>query len=95
MMMRFLHSDLSGDVWKRGHAPPQTETYIQNFTLQSKLRHPSQQARNSDIADFSPIAFLAQSVERTTLNRVVVGSIPTEGACFLFGAPAKSFCLTE
>jgi hypothetical protein len=24
-------------------------------------------------------AFLAQSVERTTLNRVVVGSIPTEG----------------
>ena len=29
-------------------------------------------------------AFLAQSVERTTLNRVVVGSIPTEGAFFCF-----------
>ena len=27
-------------------------------------------------------AELAQSVERTTLNRVVVGSIPTLGACF-------------
>ena len=29
-------------------------------------------------------AFLAQSVERTTLNRVVVGSIPTEGAPLFF-----------
>eukprot|EP00985_Skeletonema_marinoi_P027389 scaffold22395_cov119-Skeletonema_marinoi.AAC.3 len=38
-----------------------------------------QQAINGDIADSSLIAFLAQSVERTTLNRVVVGSIPTEG----------------
>jgi hypothetical protein len=28
-------------------------------------------------------ARLAQSVERTTLNRVVVGSIPTSGAFFL------------
>ena len=27
-------------------------------------------------------AELAQSVERTTLNRVVVGSIPTFGVCF-------------
>ena len=37
------------------------------------------------VANSSPIAFLAQSVERTTLNRVVVGSIPTEGAV--------SFCI--
>ena len=29
-------------------------------------------------------ALLAQLVERTTLNRVVVGSIPTQGAFFLF-----------
>ena len=29
-------------------------------------------------------AELAQSVERTTLNRVVVGSIPTFGAAFWY-----------
>ena len=32
-----------------------------------------------------PRAELAQSVERTTLNRVVVGSIPTFGAFELLG----------
>ena len=43
---------------------------------------------------FEVIAELAQSVERTTLNRVVVGSIPTFGVqgTFCFGshqAPAS------
>ena len=32
-----------------------------------------------------PIAWIAQSVERTTLNRVVVGSIPTLGVRIPFG----------
>ena len=30
-----------------------------------------------------PFARLAQSVERTALNRVVVGSIPTVGVCLI------------
>ena len=40
-----------------------------------------------DVTTLPTVAELAQSVERTTLNRVVVGSIPTFGAlmfCVIF-----------
>jgi hypothetical protein len=36
------------------------------------------------MSDKARTAELAQSVERTTLNRVVVGSIPTFGARLVF-----------
>ena len=35
------------------------------------------------VITIGPYARLAQSVERTTLNRVVVGSIPTSGVYFI------------
>ena len=41
------------------------------------------------------IAFLAQSVERTTLNRVVVGSIPTEGALLFLILDPFAFLLLD
>ena len=49
------------------------------------------------------MAWLAQLVERTTLNRVVVGSIPTLGVCFADDSSSSkeslifhfSFCVEE
>ncbi len=42
------------------------------------------------VAPQQPEAELAQSVERTTLNRVVVGSIPTFGVTFLALSPCST-----